>query len=68
VKQTTEALSPFATIHLKRNWLRHRAANRKIGGSIPDEVIEFFSSLFLPAALGNGVYLACNRHEYQKFS
>jgi hypothetical protein len=45
----------------------HYATSRKIVGSIPDEVNEFFFSicLILPAALGSGVYSASNRNEYQ---
>jgi hypothetical protein len=41
---------------------------RKVVGSSPDEVIVFFFSIYLilPAALGPGVYSACNRNEYQK--
>jgi hypothetical protein len=39
--------------------------NRKIAGSIPDEVI-FYIYLILPAALGPGVYSASKRNEYQK--
>jgi hypothetical protein len=36
-------------------------------GSIPDEVIEFFSIyVILPAALGPEVYSGTNRNEYQK--
>jgi hypothetical protein len=35
--------------------------NRKVAGSIPDEVIFY---LILPAALGPGVYSASNRNEY----
>jgi hypothetical protein len=34
-------------------WLRHYAINRKVAGSVPDEV-------------GPGVYSASNRNEYQK--
>jgi hypothetical protein len=34
-------------------------------GSRPNEIIEFY--IILPAALGPGVYLACNRNEYQKY-
>jgi hypothetical protein len=35
-----------------RNWLRHYSTCRKVAGSIPDEVIGFFSNeLILPAAL-----------------
>jgi hypothetical protein len=28
---------------LQRSWLRHYAVNKKVVGSIPDEVIRFFS-------------------------
>jgi hypothetical protein len=41
------------------------AASRKVAVSIPDEV-NFLMYLFLPAALGPGVYLATNRNEYLK--
>jgi hypothetical protein len=45
----------------------HYATSRKVAGSIPDEVIGFFSiDLILPAALGPGVYSASNRNEYQE--
>jgi hypothetical protein len=35
---------------------------------LPDEVNDFFFSIYLilPAAIGLGVYSACNRNEYQK--
>jgi hypothetical protein len=47
--------------------LRHYVTSRKVAGSRPDKVNEFFSiSLIVPAALGLGVYLAFNRNEYQK--
>jgi hypothetical protein len=42
------------------------AANQKVAGSIPDEVIFFCIYLILPAALGPGVYSASNRNKYQK--
>jgi hypothetical protein len=35
--------------------IKHYATNRKVAGSIPDEVI-FLIYLILPAALGPGVY------------
>jgi hypothetical protein len=35
-------------------------------GSSPDDVIEFFQCLILPAAVGPGVHAASNRNEYQK--
>jgi hypothetical protein len=41
------------------------ATNRKVAGSIPDEV-NFSIYLTLPAVLGPGVYSASNRNEYQK--
>jgi hypothetical protein len=41
------------------------ATNRKVAGSIPDEVIVYIY-LILPAALGTGVYSASNRNKYQK--
>jgi hypothetical protein len=43
------------------------ATSRKVVGSRPDEVNDFFSiCLILPAALGPRVYSASNRNEYQK--
>jgi hypothetical protein len=45
----------------------HYATSRKVLGSKPVEVNEFFSNyLILPAALGLGVYSGSNRNEYQK--
>jgi hypothetical protein len=47
--------------------LRQYAASWEVGGSIPSEVIEFFSSyIIILAALGPEVYSASNRNEYQK--
>jgi hypothetical protein len=43
----------------------HYATSRKVADSRPDEVNAFFPTLILPAALGFGVYSACNRNEYQ---
>jgi hypothetical protein len=43
----------------------HYATNRKVAGSIPDEV-NFLIYLILPTALDPGVYSASNRNEYQK--
>jgi hypothetical protein len=34
-----------------RSWLRYYVTSRKVAGSNPDEVIEFFIDLILPAAL-----------------
>jgi hypothetical protein len=48
-------------------WLRHYAASRKVAGSKPNEVNEFFSIyLILLAALNPEVHSASNRNEYQK--
>jgi hypothetical protein len=45
----------------------HCVTSRKVAGSNPDEVIEFFSiDLICPTALGLGVYSASNRNEYQQ--
>jgi hypothetical protein len=53
--------------HAVAYWLRHYATSRKVTGSIPDEVIRFFSiDLILPAALGPEVYSASNSNEYQE--
>jgi hypothetical protein len=45
--------------------MRHYATSRKVGGSIPDEVIEFFkfTSSFQPQ-YGPGVDSASNKKEY----
>jgi hypothetical protein len=51
--------------HTVAQWLRHYATNRKVAGSIPDEV-GFLNYLIFSAALGPGVYLACNRNECRK--
>jgi hypothetical protein len=50
-------------------FLGSHATSRKVVGSRPDAVNDFFFSsiyLILPAALGPGVYSAPNRNEYQK--
>jgi hypothetical protein len=48
-------------------WLRHYVTSRKVAGSRPDEVNEFYSIyLILLAALGPGVHSASNRNEYHK--
>jgi len=51
-----------------RSWFRHRAASRKVAGSIPDGVIGFFSltQSFRPH-YGPGVDSASNRNEYQEY-
>jgi hypothetical protein len=51
--------------HAVTQWLRNYATNRKVAGSIPDEV-NFPIYLIFPAALGLGVYSASNRNDYQK--
>jgi hypothetical protein len=48
-------------------WLRYYATSRKVAGSRPNEVVDFFLTYLIhPAALGPGVHLASNRKEYQK--
>jgi hypothetical protein len=44
--------------------VRAYATSWKVAGSIPDEVNQFFFPIYLilPAALGPGVYSACNRN------
>jgi hypothetical protein len=45
----------------------HFATSRKVVGSTPDEVNEFFSIyLILPVALGPEIHSASNKNEYQK--
>jgi hypothetical protein len=46
----------------------HYAISRKVAGSRPNEVNDFFFSIYLilPTVLGPGVYSASNRNEYQK--
>jgi hypothetical protein len=52
---------------LEHVWLRLYATSRKVTGSIPNEVIAFFSTyLILSAALGPEIYSASNTSEYQK--
>jgi hypothetical protein len=52
-----------------RSWPRHYATSRKVAGSIPDEVTEFFdlSDLSKPQ-YGPGVDSVSNRNEYQESS
>jgi hypothetical protein len=50
--------------HAVSYWLRHYATNRKVAGSIPDEVI--VKIYLILTALGPGIYSASNRNEYQK--
>jgi hypothetical protein len=62
---TRQHIAKFQAPH--HRWLRYYSTNRKVAGSIPNEVIFFFLTyLILPAALGPGVYSASNRNEYQK--
>jgi hypothetical protein len=50
-----------------RIWLRHCATNRKVAGSIPDDVIGFFSlTYYFCPHYGPGVDSASNRNEYQE--
>jgi hypothetical protein len=65
------AIVPYFTL-LKHSWLRHYATSWKVAGSSPAEVIDFFFFftiyIFLPTALLSGIYLVCNRNEYQEYS
>jgi hypothetical protein len=70
IKKSLMIVCSICTLHLlssscSLNKLRHYATNRKVAGSIPDEV-KFYVYLILPAALGPGVYSASNINEYQK--
>jgi hypothetical protein len=64
-RHVTEAVTVVITSISQTNKyshsIRHYATRRKIAGSIPDEVNEFFS-LLNPS----GVHSASNRNEYQK--
>jgi hypothetical protein len=47
-----ERANTFRTLDPATTVLRHYATSRKVAGSIPDEVIEFFlGNLILPAAI-----------------
>jgi len=48
-------------------WSRHCATNRKVAGSIPDEVSGFFIDVkSFRSHYGPGVDSASNRNEYQE--
>jgi hypothetical protein len=50
-------------------WLKHHVTGRKVPGSIPDEVIEFFNSTNPSSrSMVLGVDSGCNRNEYQESS
>jgi len=50
-------------------WLRCRATNRKVVGSIPDGVSGFFIDIkYFRSHYGPGVDSASNRNEYQEYS
>jgi hypothetical protein len=46
--------------------MTHGAASRKVVGSRPNEINEFFSILPNPATIGPEVYSVSNRNENQK--
>ena len=49
-------------------WLKCCATNRKVAGSIPDNVTGFFIDIkFFRPHYGPGVDSASNRHEYQEY-
>jgi len=50
-----------------RSLLRHCATSRKVAGSIPVGVLEFFIVIILPTHNGPGVDSASNRNEYQEY-
>jgi hypothetical protein len=47
--------------HAAAEWFGRYATSRKVAGSRPDEVKDL-SSIYLPAALGPGVYSVANRN------
>jgi hypothetical protein len=56
-------------IHSTRcGWGTVHATSWKVADSSPDEVITFFSSIYmiLPAAISPGVYSASNRNKFRK--
>jgi hypothetical protein len=61
-ENTRTTVYPAWTLIRQSSVLMHYAASRKVGGSRPDEVNFFSIYLILPAALGPGVYSACNRN------
>jgi len=49
-------------------WLRHRATNRKVAGSIPAGAIGFFNDInSFRSHYGPGVVSASNSNEYQEY-
>ena len=49
-------------------WLRCCAINRKVAGSIPTGISEFFIDIkSFRSHYGPGVDSACNRNEYQEY-
>jgi hypothetical protein len=67
VVSSLNSLSGLIRVHAVAYWLRHYATSRKISGSTPEEMNDFFSSyLILTAALDPGFNSACNRNEYQR--
>jgi hypothetical protein len=62
---TLSTRSVFHTSAMRHAVVMRYATSRKVAGSRPDEVNEFFSIyLILPAALGPGVHSASNTIEY----
>jgi hypothetical protein len=58
----------FVRLVVYLGFLWHYATKRKVAGSRPDKVNDFFFSiiLILLAGLGPGFYSTSNRNEYQK--
>jgi hypothetical protein len=56
----------FIKGYVVANWLRHYATSRKVAGSRPDEVNDFFIWPILPTALGPEAHSVTNRNEAYK--
>jgi hypothetical protein len=55
--------------HSVAKWLRHFATNKKVAGSIPDEVNELFSVyLIFPAPLRTGIHSDSTQKHTNKIS
>jgi hypothetical protein len=53
---------PFTNVDIRNS----SATSRKVACSSPDQIINFFICLILPAAYGPWVYSVSSRNEYQK--
>jgi len=58
----------FVDVNIWAQWLRCCATNRKVAGSIPAGVSEFFIDIkFFRLHYGSGVDSASNRKDYQEY-